>query len=90
MLGGAGQKISTMVELAEDLYEKVNELRQRVESVSDTVEETGDRVEGIEGELAEQRAILEAVAEEQGIDVDAVTAPLDEGSKTSGDTDGGE
>lgn len=88
MLGGAGQKISTMVELAEDLYEKVNELRQRVESVSDTVEETGERVEAIEGELAEQRALIEALAEAQGVDVDAATAPLDEGE--SGDTDGGE
>lgn len=72
MIGGAGKKIQTMVELAEELYERVNELRSRIESVSDTVEETSDRVEAIDREVTEQRAILEAVAEAQGVDVDAV------------------
>jgi archaellum component FlaC len=75
MLGGAGKKIQTMVELAEELYERVNELRERVESVSGTVEDTAERVERLEGELADQRAIVEALAEERGIDVsDAVAA----------------
>jgi archaellum component FlaC len=72
MIGGAGKKISTIVDLAEELYERVNELRARVESVSDTVDDTADRVERLESELAEQRALVSAIAEEQGIDVAAV------------------
>ena len=82
MIGGAGKKLGTMVELAEELYERVNELRSRLEAVDETVESTADRVESIEREAAEQRAILEAMAEAQGIDVevvvDSVSAAADE------------
>ena len=72
MIGGAGKKISTIVELAEELYERVNDLRARMESMSETVDGTADRVEAVEAELAEQRALIEAIAEEQGVDVEAV------------------
>ena len=73
MIGGAGKKISRMVDLAEELYERVNDLRARMESMTETVEGTADRVERLEGELAEQRALVEAIAEEQGVDVEAVS-----------------
>jgi len=72
MIGGAGKKISRMVDLAEELYERVNDLRSRMESMTETVEGTADRVERLEAELAEQRALVAAIAEEQGIDVEAV------------------
>ena len=72
MLGGAGKKLQTMVELAEELYERVAELRTRLEAVAETVEDTDARVERLEAELADQRAVVEAIAEERGIDVASV------------------
>lgn len=72
MIGGAGKKLQTMVELAEELYERTNEMRRKLQETSETVEATADRVERLEVEVAEQRAILEAVAEERGIEVEAL------------------
>ena len=62
MIGGAGKKIQTMVELAEELYERTNEMRRKLQEMSETVEGTADRVERLEVEVAEQRAIVEAIA----------------------------
>ena len=90
MIGGAGKKISTMVDLAEELYERVNDLRARMESMTETVEGTADRVERLEAEVAEQRALVAAIAEEQGIDVDAVRESASVGSGESATLDDGE
>ena len=87
MIGGAGKKLSTMVDLAEDLYERVNELRTRLEATSETVESTADQVDRMEVELAEQRALLEAVADEQGVDVQRVLDGV--GESPDGGTEGG-
>ena len=87
MIGGAGKKLSTMVDLAEDLYERVNDLRSRMESMTETLEATADRVERLETELGEQRALVAAIAEEQGIDVEAVRESV---SVESGSTEDAE
>jgi len=88
MIGGAGKKISRMVDLAEELYERVNDLRARVESMTETVEGTADRVERLEAELAEQRALVAAIAEEQGVDVEAVREAAESGQMgTTGDAE---
>lgn len=90
MIGGAGKKIQTIVELAEELYERVNELRSRLEEVDRTVEETAERVESLERDVAEQRALLEALAGAEGIDVDAVVGSEVDvaGSGPEGDDEG--
>lgn len=72
MIGGAGKKISTIVELAEELYDKTTEMRKKLQETGETVDSTAERVERIEAELTEQRAILEAVAEAQGVEVEAI------------------
>lgn len=72
MLGNAGQKISRMVELAETLYEKVVQLREEVQALRETAQETRDRIAGLEREVADQRAVLEAVAEAHDLDVEAI------------------
>jgi len=88
MIGGAGKKISRMVDLAEELYERVNDLRSRMESMTETVEGTADRVERLEAELAEQRALVAAIAEEQGVDVEAVRESAESGQMgTTGDAE---
>jgi hypothetical protein len=73
-LGGTAKKLQKVAEMAEDVYARLNDLRDQVREMRETVGETKARVDALETETAEQRAILEALAEEQGIDVEAVTA----------------
>ncbi|AFK19212.1 hypothetical protein E6P09_10560 [Haloferax mediterranei ATCC 33500] len=73
-LGGTAKKLQKVAEMAEDVYKKLNELREQIVEVRETVNETEARVDRLEAENAEQRAILEAIAEEQGVDLDAAIA----------------
>lgn len=77
MLGNAGQKISRMVELAETLYEKVVQLREEVQALRETAQETRDRIADLERDVADQRALLEAVAEAHDLDVEAIREAAD-------------
>lgn len=72
MLGSPGEKIARVVDLAEDLYERMTELREQVNELRDTTQETHARVSALEEELADQRGLLEAIAEAQGVDIEAV------------------
>ncbi len=53
--------------MAEDVYEKLNDLR-------DQVVELRQRVERVDRTAEDNRALLEALAREQGIDVETVLA----------------
>jgi len=91
MLGDAKKKIQRVVDLAEQLYEKVNELNRRIKDTTETVEDTNARVEDLEAELAEQRAILDALAADRDLDVEEPAgAPGEESSADSGDGRSGE
>jgi len=68
------KKLQTVTEMAEKLYTKVDELRTQVSEVKTHVEATSQRVERVERELDEQRAVLDAIAQEQGVDVDEQVA----------------
>ncbi|GCF14678.1 hypothetical protein Harman_26130 [Haloarcula mannanilytica] len=85
-LGSTAKKIQKVADIAEDLYKKVNELKTQLENLRSTVDETNDRVDGMEQDLAEQRALIEALAEERGVDTDAVVADV----TADGDTDAAE
>ncbi|QZX98686.1 DUF5798 family protein [Halobaculum rubrum] len=74
--GSTAKKLQTVADLAEKLYTKVNEIRERVEAMQGAVQSTEQRVETLERDLAQQRAIVEAIAEAQDIDVDAVVAEV--------------
>ncbi|MFO7834644.1 MAG: DUF5798 family protein [Halohasta sp.] len=73
-LGSTTKKIQMLADTAEQMYSRLNDVREQVETTQTTVTETGDRVQQLESEIVEQRAILEAVADELDIDLDAVTA----------------
>jgi len=70
--GSTAKKLQKVADMAEELYTKVNELKAQLQALRGTVEETNERVDGIDQELTEQRALLEALAEQQGIDTDTV------------------
>lgn len=72
--GNTAKKLQKVTTAAEDLYEKMNQLRGQIQSLRDEVETTSEQVDGIETALAEQRAILEAIAETEDIDVETVIA----------------
>mgnify|MGYP000232915304 CR=1 FL=1 len=71
-LGSTAKKLQTLVETAEDLYQRVNDLRERLVRMESTIDETNQRVETVEGDVAELRALAEAVADDQGLDVAAI------------------
>lgn len=86
-LGSTAKKLQTVADIAEKLYAKVNEIRERVEAMQGAVQSTEERVATLERDLAEQRAIVEAIAETQDIDVDAVVAEVadEEDAEEAGD-----
>ncbi len=69
-LGSTAKKLQTVAEVAEKLYTKVNELREEVDAMRETVTTTEERVERLEKEAAAQRALLEALAHQEGIDIE--------------------
>lgn len=73
-LGGATKKLQKLVDTAEELYQRVNELREEINALRETVQETNATVERLEVDLDQQRALVEALAHEQGVDVDRVLA----------------
>lgn len=69
---GATKKLQQVVDMADKLYQRLDELRQQLQEVREQVDETSERVERVERELEGQQALLEAIAERQGVDVDEV------------------
>jgi len=75
-LGSTAKKLQQIADMAEDVYARLNQLREQVNETRATVDETKARVDDMDRELAEQRALVEALAEREGIDIDAVTADV--------------
>lgn len=73
-LGSTAQKIQKLADTAETLYKQLQNVQERLIRVENTAMETGETVDELEDELTEQRAILEAIAEDQGIDHETVAA----------------
>lgn len=72
-LGSTAKRLSKVADVAEDIYGRIQQLREELDATRETVEETNERVATLEDELAEQRAIVEALASQQGVDpADAV------------------
>lgn len=83
---GTAKKIQMLADMAEKTYQKLNELRTEVEHTQETVNATSERVQKMENEMAEQRAILDAVAREVGVDLDSVSTDthIDEAGRSEG------
>ncbi|WP_254838093.1 DUF5798 family protein [Natronomonas marina] len=75
-LGGATKKIQKILDTAEELYNRIVELREQVMEVRETVQDTNARVATLENKLDQQGAILEALAEHEGIDVDELVTEV--------------
>jgi archaellum component FlaC len=73
-LGGTAKKLQKVTDMAEDVYARLNDLREQIVEMRETTKETSDRVDRLERETAEVRALVEALAEQEGVDVERVTA----------------
>lgn len=73
-LGSTAKKLQTVTDRAEQLYKQVQDLQRRIIGLEESVEDTHDTVESLEHRISEQQALLEVMAEEQGIDVESVFA----------------
>ncbi|ARS91267.1 DUF5798 family protein [Natrarchaeobaculum aegyptiacum] len=73
-LGSTAKKIQTLSESAEAMYKQVQQLQQRIVNLEGEVDDTHDTVKRLDHQVTEQRALLLAIAEEQGLDADAILA----------------
>ena len=73
-LGSTAKKLQGISESAEKMYKQVQELQGRIISLEEEVDETHDTVTGLDHRVSEQRALLVAIAEEQGLDAEAILA----------------
>ncbi len=71
-LGSTTKKIQTIADKAEQVYAQIDELRKQLEDLRTKVDITHDTVSELEVKHEQNRALLEAIAEEQGIDVEEV------------------
>lgn len=71
-IAGTKQKVQRVVKVAEETYKKINQVIEQVEQLQEDLEQTSDQVDHIEREQADQRALLEALAEEQGLNIEAI------------------
>jgi chromosome segregation ATPase len=87
--GDTAKKIQTLADRAERTYKKISELRDEVDETQETVKDTAERVKTLENEMAEQRAVLDAVAEEVGVDLDRASteAHITDAEETATDGD---
>lgn len=70
--GSTAKKIQAMADRAEDLYAQILEVREQINDLRETLERTDQRVDHVASQTEKQWAVLRALAEERGIDVDAV------------------
>jgi uncharacterized coiled-coil DUF342 family protein len=69
-LGGATKKLQKVADMGDELYSKINELREQIIEMRETVQDTNERVDALENKLDQQGAILEALAEQEDLNVD--------------------
>lgn len=82
-LGSTAKKVQKLADVAEEMYKRVTELREQINALRETVEETSDRVETLEADVAAQRALLDAIAEQHDVDPERVVAAAETGEEES-------
>lgn len=71
-LGSTAKKVQKLADRADDLYQRMQALHEQVRETRETVDDTNERITRLEAEMAAQREVLAALAEEEGIDVEAL------------------
>jgi uncharacterized protein YaaN involved in tellurite resistance len=74
---GTKNKIQRLSKIVEQSYKKINEMLERMQALQEDLETTSEQVDDMENDLARQRALLDAIAQQQGIDPEEVIAAAD-------------
>lgn len=74
-LGSTARRLQNLTDTAEELYKKLGEILERIRQIEGSIEESSDRLESIEARLDRQEALLEALAEAEGIDPSSIELP---------------
>lgn len=83
-IAGTKKKIQRATKVAEESYKKMNEMMEKIQLLQEDLETTSQQVDYIEYELAEQRVLLEALAQQQGVDVAQLLEDADLPEKPAG------
>ncbi|ADD06746.1 uncharacterized protein Nmag_3196 [Natrialba magadii ATCC 43099] len=73
-LGSTAKKIQGLSDRAEAMYKQVQQLQQRITNLEGEVDDTHDTVKRMDHQLAEQRQLLLAIADEHDIDGEQILA----------------
>ena len=76
-LGTTAKKLQRATKVAEESYKKMNELLERIQRLQEDLETTSRQVDQIERNVAEQRALIEVLAERQGVDTEQILEQAD-------------
>ena len=76
-IAGTKKKVQRLSKIVEKSYKKINELMERMQTVEEDLDTTSEKVDHIEYDLAQQRALVEAIATDRGIDIDEVLNETD-------------
>jgi len=76
-IGGTAKKVQKATKIAEESYKKMQAMTEQMRALQNDMETTSRQVDEMEFELAQQRALLEAVATKQGLDPAEVLAEAD-------------
>lgn len=71
-LGSTAKKLQTVADRAEQLYAQLDNVREQLTDLRAKVEEIHTTVTTLETKHQQNRALLEALADERGIDVEEV------------------
>lgn len=85
-LGSTTKKIQNLADRAEQLYAQIDEVREQLTELRNKLDTTHETVSTLEVKHEQNRALLKALAEEQGIDAEEVLteAAIEEPENESG------
>ncbi|MEF8773076.1 DUF5798 family protein [Halodesulfurarchaeum sp.] len=84
--GSTAKKLQQVVDVADELYAKINDLKSDLTEIRDTIDETNSRVGELESEMESQQELLKAIAVAEDIDIEELGTD-DETDGTSGKDD---
>ncbi|MEZ3114538.1 DUF5798 family protein [Halobaculum sp. MBLA0147] len=76
-LGSTAKKLQKVADIAEKLFKRINQMRKEIQQLQGAVDSAETDTAELRRELAETRAIVEALADEEGVDTEAVLADLE-------------
>jgi septal ring factor EnvC (AmiA/AmiB activator) len=76
-IAGTKKKIQRATKVAEESYKKMNEMMEKIQQLQEDLATTSTQVDHMEYDLAEQRVLLETIADQHGLDVDQLLEEAD-------------